>query len=272
MAVLLTQVYLFELIIKYLVLSGLYTTSSVFDTEKVQQKSFQIKYQGEQIPTNLGNVDTGSMCVMNFFLSVNQVQELGTCVFRQMTGNNQLQIDDYLKDLNSRTSNCLQQLNEKYSKNTCSEEIHKISQSLIDYISLHLNLKSHVATSKRGILRDNNINHEGRFRSRRALTSEEGSKENCEAKLKKSFDCYRSELSELSTVLKSHQRDILTPERRDAHQHKDGCQFIQNISNKCDQLLCNPPSSPDSNQNTYNEYVRAVLPDFDIQRCDQINF
>ena len=102
-------------------------------------------------------------------------------------------------------------------------------------------------------------------RAKRELTFEIS--DDCETKLRQSFECYRSELASLAASLESQERNSLTTESRILHQNMAGCDLVDNILNKCDQLLCNPSSHSGSNVDTYNEYVRTVLPDFDVDKC-----
>jgi hypothetical protein len=141
-----------------------------------------------------------------------------------------------------------------------------LSKGVINYLDAHLPIKCEMTRSEnlfQSVIKDM---RDERFRRKRDLSSEDNSGENCEKKLAKSFECYRTELSKLSAALESSHTSELSPQGRHKHQHQAGCDLIGNILNQCDQQLCNP-SSHDSNANTYDEYVRTILPDFEVQRC-----
>jgi len=202
-------------------------------------------------------------CNKTIIFSETEAKDLVACVFQQKRLHaNTDRPENIISDVFEQ---CLQQVNKKYLKYWCDEDMRFLSKTDITYESLPIEPKI-VTTKTNRMPKYFNTNPLKKiFRVKRELISE--TSEDCERKLKESFECYRSELSSLATTLENHKNNALTPESRVIHRNKAGCDLINNILNKCDQLLCNPNSHSSSNVETYNEYVRTVLPGFDVNKC-----
>ena len=202
-------------------------------------------------------------CNEKIIFSETEAKDVVACVFQQKGLQTTTETPKNL--ISEVFERCLQHVNKKYLKSWCDEYIKILSNTVITYESLRIQPKI-VTTRTNEMAKDFNKKPLKKiFRVKRELTSE--TSEDCETKLKESFECYRSELSSLATTLENHKNNALTLESRVIHQNKAGCDLINNILNKCDQLLCNPTSHSGSNVESYNEYVRTVLPGFDVKKC-----
>ena len=163
---------------------------------------------------------------------------------------------------------CLQKISYEKRRFGCDEQLDAFSEKIKSNAAHHTHRMPHnnKAANYDEMLKSHhrNILHNW-FRVKRELTSEIS--DDCETKLRQSFECYRNELANLAASLESQERNSLTTESRILHQNMAGCDLVDNILNKCDQLLCNPSSHSGSNVDTYNEYVRTVLPEFDVDKC-----
>jgi hypothetical protein len=266
MAMIVTQLYIVQLLLKFFVLSGSQLNVSLHDNGRPYINSIPSNTQDVKILKNDAAFHTESGCPKKLYFSISEAKKLGTCVFHKIAADTFFQPNVEYDNLSDQIRSCIRQITEKYSKIWCDEEIIDLSNNIANYLVINLPLGVELERRKKHLdfVKTNHLDE--RFRSKRELLSDDDKKENCETKLNNSFDCYRSELSRLSSALKSHQEIVLTPESRIIHQNNAGCDLIRNILNKCDQLLCNP-TSQDSNVDTYTEYVRTILPNFEVQEC-----
>jgi len=267
MAIVVTQLYIIQLILKFFTLSGSQPNISLFDNEK---RNFRLNPSASQhikITNNDFSNNMGTICKKKLYISTIEAQELGMCVFNQITQSTFYHWNIKSENLNDEISKCIRQVKEMSSKISCSKDVEELSNTLTNYIISNLHQRYGIGRREKNLhLVKSNILDE-RFRSKRELISDEEIDENCETKLKKSYDCYKDELSLLSSALETHQENALTPESRIIHQNNAGCDLIRNILDKCDKLLCNPPASQDSNVDTYNEYLQTILPNFNVLEC-----
>ena len=156
----------------------------------------------------------------------------------------------------SAANQCMKDLNEYLFETWCPEELEMFE------IKLRLHIIYSMTLMAENFGRSHNLQE--RLRRKRGLISEDV--EDCGTKLKESFECYRNELSILSNALKTHRANALSADARVLHQHEAACDLAQNISKKCDQILCSPVSL-DTQKIGYNDYIRTILPEFDIQSC-----
>ena len=205
-----------------------------------------------------------SKCNEKVYLSYLQAKDLETCVFQETrirTINNKRH--DYADTANFE--NCLQKISSENRRYRCDEQLNAFSKKVKNNVARRMPHK-HKSANYDEMLNSYRRNIQNNWlRAKRELTSKIS--DDCETKLKESFECYRSELASLAASLESHKSNSLTTESRILHQNMAGCDLVDNILNKCDQLLCNPSSHSDSNVETYNEYVRTVLPEFDVNKC-----
>ena len=203
-------------------------------------------------------------CNQGLHLSKTEAKDLELCVF----GNTEVQTNNkrYWSSISDLLQKCFHKISNKNRKHWCNEDKRTLGGNILSFVIRRIQQK--VKTG--GIQEPFKYHNKQRIqnRSKRELKSESDSEE-CETKLRQSFECYRSELSSLATSLEEHKSNALTPESQMKHQNEAGCELINNILNKCDQLLCSPSSHSNSNVDTYNEYVRAVLPGFDVNKCSK---
>ena len=219
-----------------------------------------------QLEQELHYSSISKKCNEKVYLSyILQTKDLETCVFQET----EIRTIDYNKRhdyIKSDTlKNCLQKISYEDRRYRCDEKVDAFSEKIKSYVAHHMPHKYRTANyDERLKSHHRNILH-NLVRVKRELTSEIS--DDCETKLRLSFECYRSELASLAASLESQKRNSLTTESRILHQNMAGCDLVNNILNKCDQLLCNPSSHSGSNVETYNEYVRTVLPEFDVNKC-----
>ena len=222
-----------------------------------------LKLNNKPFMQTLSSGATSTDCNKAITISETEAKDLGACIFQQKGIQTNRAIP--VNIISGVLEKCLQQVNKKYLKHWCDEDMNILSEKIISYKAFRKQPKIDTSQTSEMSKYFNTKDLKQSFRVKRELTSE--TSEDCETKLKESFECYRSELSSLATTLENHKSNALTPESRIIHQNKAGCDLINNILNKCDKLLCNPTSHSASNVETYNEYVRTVLPGFDVNKC-----
>ena len=203
-------------------------------------------------------------CNQELLLSKTEAIDLELCVF----GSTEIQRNNkrYRSSISDLLQKCFHKISNKNRKHWCNEDKRTLGGIILSFVIRRIQQK--VKTG--GIREQFKYHNKPRIQNRsiRELKSESDSEE-CETKLRQSFECYRSELSALATSLEEHKNNALTPESQMMRQNEAGCELINNILNKCDQLLCSPSTHSSSNVETYNEYVRTVLPGFDVNKCDE---
>ena len=203
-------------------------------------------------------------CNQELHLSNTEAKDLELCIF----GNTELQTNNerYRSSTSDLLQKCFHKISNKNRKHWCNEDTRTLGGNILSSVIRRIQQKV-----KTGGIREPFKYHNKQIiqnRSKRELKSESDYEE-CETKLRQSFECYRSELSSLATSLEEHKSNALTPESQMMHQNEAGCELINNILNKCDQILCSPSSHSSSNVAAYNEYVRTVLPGFDVNKCSK---
>ena len=269
MAIIPAYLFVVELVLKYLILNGYTTNDSLLeiDTPNYPFHEHKDSVLIEKLGYDEFSVYPEPVHDKNLKFSAEEAKDLGLCISKQLALDKVFQINRNCDDLDTSTNYCVRELNGIYSNSWRDDEMENFSKGVLQYLKTSLPIKC--KTSRKGKVFQFLINGiEKRLRRKRASNSEDKSEDNCEMKLAESFTCYRTELSHLSEVLKSSEFSGLSPQARTNQQNDAGCDLIGNILNRCDKHLCNP-SSPDSDANVYNEYVRTILPDFDIQRCGQ---
>merc|ERR1712038_533775 len=203
-------------------------------------------------------------CNQGLHLSKTEAKDLELCVF----GNTEVQTNNNKRywSISDLLQKCFHKISNKNRKYWCNEDKRTLGGNILSLVTRRIQRK--VKTG--GIRVPFKYHNKQKIQNRpiRELKSESDSEE-CETKLRQSFECYRSELSSLATSLEEHKSNALTPESQMMRQNEAGCELINNILNKCDQLLCSPSSHSSSNVETYNEYVRTVLPGFDVKKCSK---
>ena len=219
----------------------------------------------DQFQQELDYSSISKQCNEKVYLSYLQAKDLETCVFQEtkIRTINYNKRHDYVN--NAIFEKCLQKTAYENRRYRCDEQLDAFSEKIKSNAPDRMPNKYKAANyDERLKSHHRNILHNW-FRAKRELTSKIS--DDCETKLRQSFECYRIELASLAASLESQKRNSLTTESRILHQNMAGCDLVDNILNKCDQLLCNPSSHSGSNVETYNEYVRTVLPEFDVNKC-----
>ena len=256
MAVIAINSYILHLILRFLILNSYQSSSGELNTYHVNQKIQQHTGESVAISNLLGVIEDKSTCKKNVMISIHQASELGKCIFANLSFDDHTKADLQTTAMISAANQCMKDLNEYLFETWCPEELQMFKIKLRLHIIYSMTLMAE-NFSRRDHLQE-------RLRRKRGLISED--EENCGTKLKESFECYRNELSILSNALKTHRANSLSAEARVLHQHEAACDLAQNISNKCDQILCSPVNL-DTQKIGYNDYIRTILPDFDIQSC-----
>ena len=256
MAVFAINSYILHLMVRFLILNGYQPSSKELNmypgNHKIQQQD------GDSVLTSnsLGVIKDKLTCKKNVMISIHEASELGKCVFTKISLDDHPKADLQTTTIISAANQCMKDLNEYLFETWCPEELEMFK------IKLRLHIIYSMTLMAENFGRRNNLQE--RLRRKRGLISED--EEDCGTKLKESFECYRNELSILSNALKTHRANALSVEARTILQHKAACDLAQNISKKCDQILCSPVSL-DTQKVGYNEYIRTILPEFDIQSC-----
>jgi len=256
MAVIAINTYLLHLILRFLILNSYQSSSGELNTYHVNQKIQQ--HSGETVAksNSLGVIEDKLTCKKNVMISIHQASELGKCIFANFSFDDHPKADLQTSAMISAANQCMKDLNEYPFETWCPEELEMFK------IKLRLHIIYSMALMAENVDRIDSLQE--RLRRKRGLISED--EKDCGTKLKESFECYRNELSILSTALKTHRTNALSVEARVLHQHEAACDLAQNISKKCDQILCSPVGL-DTQKIGYNDYIRTILPEFDIQSC-----
>merc|ERR1712038_694690 len=205
-------------------------------------------------------------CNRGLHPSKTEAKDLELCVFR----NTKVQTNNkrYRSSISDLLQKCFHKISNKNRKHWCNEDKRILRRNILSVVIRRMQRKVKTGEIREPFKYHNKQKIQNRSKLKSELKSESDSEE-CETKLTQSFECYRSELSSLATSLEEHKINALTPESQMKHQNEAGCELIHNILNKCDQLLCSPSSHSSSNVETYNEYVRTVLPGFDVNKCSR---
>ena len=219
----------------------------------------------DQFQQELDYSSISKKCSKKVYRSYLQAKDLEKCVFQEtkIRTVNHNKRHDYVNS--AIFEKCLQKISYENRRYRCDEQLDAFREKIKSNTPHRMPNKYKAANyDERLESYHRNILHNW-SRAKRELTSKMS--DDCEIKLRQSFECYRSELASLAASLESQKRNSLTTKNRIAHQNMAGCDLVDNILNKCDQLLCNPSSHSGSNVETYNEYVRTVLPEFDVNKC-----
>ena len=256
MAVIAINSYILQLILRFLIINSYQSSSGELDMYPDNQKIQQHTGESVAVFNLLGAFEDKSTCKKNVMISIHQATELGKCIFANLLLNDYPNADLQINEMISAADQCMEQLNENLFEAWCPEELEAFK------IKLRLYIIYSMALMAENVNRIDSLQE--RLRRKRGLISED--QEDCGTKLKESFECYRNELSILSNALKTHRTNALSAEARVLHQHEAACDLAQNISKKCDQILCSSVSL-DTQKISYNDYIRTILPEFDIQSC-----